>query len=647
MFTLNFNITSFKQAFHTFHLIKYFCLFFFLISSLSSFPQIINLKNYTTKDGLPSNQVYQVVQDSKGYMWFATDYGVSRFDGYKFTNFDSKDGLPDNTVFEIYEDYKGRIWFISSSAKLSYYYNDSIYKYWNNNIFISTIKDIPNITNKSFYVDKQDNVYIGIYMQGNYIISKEGKISRKYPRPPDYRNYILVGSDENSAYIDYNRETYNSKSKTGLVILKEKNYFKSGFPGELISGKLLALLGSKKEIFFSNYCSLNVIYDSLHYVQYRFDKDKIISLNFDKENILWVGTYSGGVLGYKNGDITAKPAFHILDGNAVSNITCDKEGGYWVSTLYNGVYYFPSIKFRTLTTADGLSDNSLNFLTSDGKIVYGSLLSSKYINIISGNEIKKIQPLNISNEEISSLFYDKIKKTLWIAARQSICSYKDGKLNLYGTYCNVSDSSIHHFMNYLNYEIIKDRSGNIWAGSIMGIIKISNNKVYHYDTSKAFFLRTYSLQEDNDNCLWLGSNNGLFKFANGKYIYYGEKNPLFKNRITSIKKCSINNSIWIATKGAGILIMKGDSLKQLLNKDGLLSNHIKHLFIDGNIIWASSNNGINKITISKGNRLSYKIEGFTQDDGLCSNEINCALAADSMVYVATTSGLCVFNSKEI
>jgi len=108
-----------------FLLVSVFIFFF----STHIFSQQYNFKNYTTEDGLPSNQVYQVIQDSKGYMWFATDYGVSRFDGYKYTNYSTKDGLPDNTIFEVYEDYKGRIWFISRSAKLSYFYNDSIHLY--------------------------------------------------------------------------------------------------------------------------------------------------------------------------------------------------------------------------------------------------------------------------------------------------------------------------------------------------------------------------------------------------------------------------------------------------------------------------------------------------------------------------------------
>ena len=73
-------------------------LILFLLTSVSTYSQSPSFKKYTVEDGLPSNEVYHVIQDKKGYIWFATDNGVSRFDGYKFQNFDLEDGLPDNTM---------------------------------------------------------------------------------------------------------------------------------------------------------------------------------------------------------------------------------------------------------------------------------------------------------------------------------------------------------------------------------------------------------------------------------------------------------------------------------------------------------------------------------------------------------------------
>ena len=96
-------------------------------------------RNYTTNDGLPSSEVYTVIQDKKGFLWFGTDKGVSRFDGYSFQNFGAKEGLLDNVINCIQEDAAGRIWFSSMWGKLYYFEKDSIrsfqFNYLNSNYY--------------------------------------------------------------------------------------------------------------------------------------------------------------------------------------------------------------------------------------------------------------------------------------------------------------------------------------------------------------------------------------------------------------------------------------------------------------------------------------------------------------------------------
>ena len=94
------------------HRFRVFFLFLFLL--FQTFEIAAQLyapifKNYTTKDGLPSSQIYQTMQDSKGYMWFATDNGISRFNGNQFLNFTYADGLCVRTLFGIFDDQKERI----------------------------------------------------------------------------------------------------------------------------------------------------------------------------------------------------------------------------------------------------------------------------------------------------------------------------------------------------------------------------------------------------------------------------------------------------------------------------------------------------------------------------------------------------------
>ncbi|KAK6020374.1 Two component regulator propeller [Ostertagia ostertagi] len=79
--------------------------------------------HYTMEDGLPSNNVYNVYRDTKGYLWFGTDKGVARYNGISFQTYTMADGLPDNEVYMIKEDKQQRLWMILSNGKLCYYRN--------------------------------------------------------------------------------------------------------------------------------------------------------------------------------------------------------------------------------------------------------------------------------------------------------------------------------------------------------------------------------------------------------------------------------------------------------------------------------------------------------------------------------------------
>ena len=100
--------------------------------------------NFTTKDGLPSNEVYAVFQDSKGYIWIGTDKGVAKYDGYTFETFTTQDGLTDNTIFNFAEDSKGNIWVTTFNMTLSYYQEGVGFKPYEYNYKIKEVYDLES-----------------------------------------------------------------------------------------------------------------------------------------------------------------------------------------------------------------------------------------------------------------------------------------------------------------------------------------------------------------------------------------------------------------------------------------------------------------------------------------------------------------------
>jgi hypothetical protein len=99
--------------------------------------QKLPFDNYTTlKEGLPSNVVLDIVEDHKGYMWFATQVGLTRFDGYHFETYTIEDGLPDNYIRTLFVDSKGNLWAGTQSGFVIKYdgyrfnhFSDSIFQH--------------------------------------------------------------------------------------------------------------------------------------------------------------------------------------------------------------------------------------------------------------------------------------------------------------------------------------------------------------------------------------------------------------------------------------------------------------------------------------------------------------------------------------
>src|SRR5512143_2570474 len=80
------------------------------MSSHGALAERLPLKAYTTADGLPHNLINKIVRDSRGFLWFCTGEGLSRFDGYSFTNYTTDDGLPHGEVTDFLEAKSGELW---------------------------------------------------------------------------------------------------------------------------------------------------------------------------------------------------------------------------------------------------------------------------------------------------------------------------------------------------------------------------------------------------------------------------------------------------------------------------------------------------------------------------------------------------------
>jgi len=605
-------------------------------------------RNFSVKDGLPSSEVYSSIQDSKGFMWFSTDRGVCRFDGYDFKTFTTSDGLADNTIFECQEDYKGRIWFRSLSGKLSYFYNDSIYRLSIND---SLTKLVKTAFTESMVIDTTDNIYMGLYgfTQGVISINLRKK-TISIIKIPEGTSYVLLlskkmainGYTGNPRY----RPTIEGPLESGIYIyalgpgdstvrqVKKRDW---EMPRNILIHDKVILLPDHKIAVSVNTDFIILDTTSARFIYYKRYGNDITNISCNKEHGIWVSTEHS--LEYIiNGNVVNIHTPSLIKNNHVTSVTTDYEGGTWFTTLYGGVYYSASLEFKTYSTDNGLPGNKIAAITveKNGTIWTASERNNKIAVIQNDSIIFHLLPNSDGLSVNSILLRD--NNEVWISnsSLKGLLIYKNNKT------FDLLASCINGFAC-----LIPDTGGFCWA---TGYRMLFSMKRSGRDIVSSKFItldsKVFSLCKCQDGAFYIATLKGLWGYKNDSLINYGDKYNILKNRIDDIIEAG-DSSLWIATKDTGVIIMKGNKLTHITSKEGLLSNFCQCLCTDykGNI-WVGTNKGISHLFLSK-DHSHTKIDTIINLSSQNLIEVNKIVILKDSVYAATSNGLTVFNMNNV
>jgi ligand-binding sensor domain-containing protein len=622
------------------------CFLIFFISivlyPLSSLSQQPVLKNFNVRDGLPSFETYCATQDSKGFIWFGTDGGVSCFNGYTFKNYTIENGLADNTVFGIYEDRHGRIWFRSLSGKLCYWHNDSIYSIGAND---SILHNIRNCIMSTFYIDSGDTIWCGIRGGTCYFKINPGyKGSDFHCIVPKIKTGYII-KIEKGHFISGNiiephqpdREViYNKQQVKQVIPLKFSTPYKDSLALKSLIIGYIYFAEDTNNTFYA-YTGNDILKLDTSGMEPLYNTKPIVgrATCFVKDkNNLWLSVYHQGLFNVHitNGKITPGN-IHILNGYSISNVMTDNEGGLWITTLENGVYYLaPSHFLREYELPIGQSVIYYTLSKLDNNHMAISHAKDTVDLVSQDTTIKNIS-LHAANGFSTLLSHTNITYPVII---------KTG--NLY------SDNS---FMAYIlfskegNPKPIVDENNNPLGCYLTAIDSVNKrayilNRYFLYqisennkDSIKIATLpsRTSSCHLDAEGYLWLACNNGLWAYHNGKMEYHGNDVPYLNERIEGIAH-STDGSYYFATYGNGVLVKKGNSVKRLTIANGLISNNCQDIFIDSyHTIWVGSKSGLSALVLdSDGN---YSITKYNLIDAMPSQKIQQICQTGTKLWIAS------------
>lgn len=615
--------------------------FFICISAQFIIAQEFNYKNIGTDQGLPSSEVYDILQDKKGYIWFATDKGIARYNGKEFTTYTTSDGLPDNTIFRICEDSKGRIWFTSQSNEIGYVSNNSVYK-------IPASEDLQKKIHSYdyigvLYLDASDNIWIN---SRSIIFFSEAKTKYKNFKiiPPDKKaGHELIAVDKKRVLLNYNSTNSSFPDKKyGTVNLNFHASTDSGYYAKIkyaLDGARYPFsfgtfgYAPKDEKYFLSFDSLLIAVSKNNQPEFKKLPHNIVNIITDKKNNLWVGFYKGGVAYFKDGDLTRDPIV-FFNGLTVDDVCMDHEGGVWIATLEKGSFYIPSISIVVYSNISFLNDRITYIGELNNKVLvdtYGNTIAEKI-----GEQFTPVDYMCKTSKQKGGFYYVcKIRDTTYFSCSRELVRFTSDHEQL-----PLKNSK--NFFKFGGGKFIFETDDHfIWLLYGGGLKKI-NNQTDSSTVYESAFRTTCAIPIGKD--ILVGGKKGLYLFHDGIYNRLSNPDTLLKSQISAMTK-GTGGYIWIATIGNGLLQLKDNKIIQFSEKDKLISNSCTAVTLDqyGNT-WVGTNKGVSCLCKSE---TGWTIKNISKLNGLNSNEITKLFSFRDTLWVGTMAGLNSFRIKDI
>ena len=606
---------------------------------INCYSQEFYTKNYTVNDGLPSSGIFDMLQDGEGYLWFATGYGICRYDGYEFKTYTTKDGLAENSNVIAFLDYRGRPWFSGYSGRISYYENGTVKTIKLNDTIekISQSRFLENI-----YIDSLSNIWFKpIQSSDNYIITNHQKIKRVTGFNREVIHYsMFLKNFPNGMIWGFNEQDsiiYDKHNNHQIELQVIENTCYLNVPITRKCPKICYHKISDIEFVFSVDNQFIWFRNNEIFFEKKFDKsERITALYVDKENNIWVSINSCGVYFHSKGNMK-KPQLFFKD-KTVTGILQDVENNYWFSTQENGVFMAPSIQIRIFNESNGYDNfkimalevrqNELFFSIKDYRI-FTLNLEENTINLFKPPG--KIAGLNY----IRDIFLQHSNSTLWFIGSDSYRLSPDNQI-----------SAITELKNFKPYMAVEKNNGNMLIATSKGLFEYRDNTFFQENIMSPYNNHILTVCEDKDGTIYLGSLDGLYKYYDEKIYYLGDKYPLFRTRISDIK--ATDQLLLFGTRGEGLILKRDSILRHVTTNEGLCSDMINCIFpINDSIIWIGTNCGLNKLIIHDFAKIKYDISKYKMWDGLSSNEVKDIIYYQDRLWLGTNNGLVSFNPETI
>jgi len=686
--------------------IGFFLLFYTLAGSATSYaqPPVLRFEHLAMEQGLPSNHVFNILFDHKGYLWATTDDGLCRYDGYTFTNykFDPHDpgSLNDNLDFTLFEDHEGNIWVSTAEGGINEF-NRNTEKFTNYRPpqppgrFETVLRAVSAINE-----DEQGYLWVGSYSGELRRFDKQtGKFSPyDYDlgyrvRPGDFRPFDRI----NSIYRDSHGILWVA-NRTGLHELTTtpgkpfdpstvhiRNYIHDPHDSNSISG--VQVMGVYEDHAGHLWVSTDSALDLLdrktgHFEHYRLNRRIGNSYgNFfgnmveDQDNNLWIDSYDGidrldsarrhfehfdHVPGDPN-SLTQYPGHHLA---------IDKGGNIWVAG--GGIdkldpHQVPlawyqldkgDSRLEPGTYVGGICEDHTGtiWLATDSCL---EALDKKTGQIRRYRHNPK-DPASLADDMTGSVLEDE-EGMIWVACEDGILDRLDPRTGRFTHYIGPQGKFRDLEPHWYN-KIYQDPKGVIWiAESSSGVMALDykTNRITHYghdpnDPGGISDWVATAVCADDQGYIWIGHASVATDRLDPRtgrcqhfQYHFGDSTGISSNLVNAIIN-DHHGSLWLGTHGGGLCRYDESTGKftTYTEKNGLLDNNINSIIEDntGNL-WLGTSRGICKFAPDKGDFMNFDYPNpprYNQSVRLCCKDHNGLL-----YFKDAYDGFKVFNPADL
>jgi len=594
-----------------------------LVSALLTTFQLIAQEpvnyRYTTETGFPSQELYDVVTDASGYIWFASSEGLSRFDGLRTVNMKLSPSVR-KSLSGLRVGSDGNIWCVNFDRQILFTRGDSL-------IPFNFQKDQASFVLPRIVFIQDGRIAISNNHGLAVIDLKNGKTQLiKYPGSELYFFLDLVWSEHENKLFLYDTGMGILSWAMGDSVLRRpegsKNFLnKSGavILADTPEGVLFITQSTYGiYIYKNNLVTRLPISDFLEREKIWINMGKYLD-----SHGLWFTSYDG-VYHLKNSSDKI-PDKIWFKGTQFSDVSEDAEGSIWFSALQDGLIQVPDENVFLISESNSvLSDNSItSFAHGPEKIIFSGMYNGEVVAI--NRETMAIRKTGFNNRKnVEALFYDNSTKNLFVSSGGLwlVPDWKNAERRI-----SVQTSSVK--------QIRSDSEKQLWIASSGGISKISKTgteqstsepnfrlpsrhviplgndsllfasrgQLFLYQKGKAISalhdnfgndLDITAFVENEKKQFWLSADRkGLFRYSNGKLN--GPFTEKIKLNSLSVRVMEYSDStVWIGTN-QGLYKMKQVSDDSISVTGPLIRKEITALKIDSSFIWVGTGKGIIRI----------------------------------------------------